>query len=97
MKVPEWMDENVFALWDQLFRLQVGIQVLTEYLRNAYPKRFERADGKRYQMSMKGIPMPVSVLNNKHTVYYRHKKSYYNMRPQKKVCFEDNLLNPLDY
>ena len=46
MKVPEWMDENVFALWDQLFRLQVSIQVLTEYLREARPKRFERADEK---------------------------------------------------
>ena len=97
MNVPEWMDENVFALWDSLFRLQVSIQVLTEYLREARPKRFERADGKRYLMRTISVPMPVSVSNNKHTVYYRPKRSYYNMRPQQTICFEDNLLNLSDH
>lgn len=85
MKVPEWMDENVFALWDQLFRLQVSIQVLTEYLKDAYPKRFERADGKRYVMRTISVPMPVSDLKNKHTVYYKQKRSYHCMRPLKKI------------
>ena len=95
MKVPEWMDENVFALWDQLFRLQVSLQVLTEYLRDAYPKRFERADGKRYLMSMKGVSMPISDLKNKHTAYYRHRIPYHILRPQKKVSYKDNFLNVL--
>lgn len=85
MKVPEWMDENVFALWDRLFRLQVSVQVLTEYLREARPKRFERADGKRYLMRTISVPMPVSDLKNKHTVYYRQKRLYYCMRPLKKI------------
>ena len=85
MKVPEWMDENVFALWDQLFRLQVSIQVLTEYLRGIRPKRFERADGKRYIMTVKSVPMPVFDLKNKHTVYYKQKRSYHCMRPLKKI------------
>lgn len=85
MKVPEWMDENVFALWDQLFRLQVSIQVLTEYLKDAYPKRFERADGKRYVMRAISVPMPVSDLKNKHTVYYKQKRLYHNIRPSRKI------------
>lgn len=87
MKVSEWMDENVFALWDQLFRLQVGIQVLTEYLRDTYPERFKRADGKRYVMTVKSVPMPVSDLKNKHTVYYRQRRSYNVFRPQRKIPY----------
>lgn len=87
MKVPEWMDENVFALWDQLFRLQIGIQVLTEYLRDAYPERFKRADGKRYVMRTISVPMPVSDLKNKHTVYYKQKRSYSVFRPPRTIPY----------
>lgn len=97
MKILEWMYGNVSDLSDLLSRLQTAIQLLTECIRDDRPKRFERADGKRYAMTVKSVPMFVSDLKNKHTVYYRHKRSYYNIRPQKKVCFEDNLLNPLDH
>ena len=89
MKVPEWVDENVFALWDQLFRLQVSIQVLKEYLKDAHPKRFKRADGKRYVMRTISVPMPVSDLKNKHTVYYKQKRSYCTFRPPKTVPYTD--------
>ena len=77
MKVSDWMNENVASLSHTYSKLYI----LTRVFRDARSERFERADGKRYLMTEKSFPMPVSDLRNKHTVYYRHKRSYYNMRP----------------
>ena len=85
MRVPEWMDENVAFLWHSVSRLQIMMKMIADCLRDTDSRGFERADGKRYQMSVKGISMPVSDLKNKHTVYYRQKRSYYNIRPSRKI------------
>lgn len=78
---------NVSDLSDLLSRLQIGIQLLTECIRDDRPKRFERADGKRYAMTVKSVPMPVSDLKNKHTVYYRQKRSYSVFRPPRTIPY----------
>ena len=93
MLVPEWMDENVASLWWAVFRLQAELRAITEYMKETYPERFSRKDDKRYLMTVKTVPVTVYVLQNKYTVYYRQKRSYYNIRPPKTIPRLENDVN----
>ena len=98
MLIPEWLDENVASLWLTVYKIMVGLQAITEDAKEKNPERF-RSKGRKIRITIiKKDIIPVYDFQNKHTVYYRQKGSYYRVRPPRTVPRLDdwdNDCNPL--